>query len=92
MQAYWVPKSKARLLIPQKLFNKKIRSFGWYEGDEDEFHLFLNGEPVISVPCYTRSSLPIGYAQTGQAPKPQVNVTLIDKNQNLTEGQKLLLE
>jgi hypothetical protein len=64
-QTYWVPKSKARLLRPQKLFNKKSGTFGWYEGDEDEFHLFLNGEPTISVPYDTRYSLSIGYAQTG---------------------------
>jgi hypothetical protein len=91
-QSYWVPKSKARLLSSQKLFNKKSGTFGRYEGDEDEFRLFLNGEPTISVPYDTRSSLPIWYAQTGQAPEPQVNVTLIDENQNITEGQKLFLE
>jgi hypothetical protein len=51
----------------------------------------LYEEPIISVPYDTIYSLPIGYAQTGQAPEPQVNVTLIDENQNLTEGQKLLL-
>jgi hypothetical protein len=92
-QAYWVPKPKARLLSPQKLFkNKKRGTFGRYEGDEDEFHLLLNWEPIISVPYDTRSSLPIGYAHTGQAPEPQVNVTLIDENQNLNEGKKPLLE
>jgi hypothetical protein len=41
-QAYWVPKSKARLLSPQKLFHKKSGTFGRYEGDENEFRLFLN--------------------------------------------------
>jgi hypothetical protein len=60
-QAYWVPKSKARLLSPKKLFNKKSGTLGRYEGDEDEFHLFLNGDPIISVTYDTRSSLPIGY-------------------------------
>jgi hypothetical protein len=47
---------------------------------------------MYHVPYYTRSSLPIGYAQTGQLPEPQVNVALRDENQNLTEGQQLLLE
>jgi hypothetical protein len=32
-QAYWVPSAKARLLIPQRLFNKKQGVFGQYEGD-----------------------------------------------------------
>jgi hypothetical protein len=33
-QAYWVPNSNARLLSPQKLFNKKKGTFGHYQGDE----------------------------------------------------------
>jgi hypothetical protein len=36
-QSHWVPKSKTRLLSPQNFCNKKIGTFGWYEGDEDEF-------------------------------------------------------
>jgi hypothetical protein len=69
-QAYWVPKSKARLLSLQKLFNKKSGTFGRYEGDENEFRLFLNDEPIIYVPYDTISSLPIGYAKAGKSPEP----------------------
>jgi hypothetical protein len=65
---------------------------GRYEGDEDTFNLYLNNHPPITVAYDDRSSLRIGYAHTGAIPKPQVNVALINENQNLSEGQKLLLE
>jgi hypothetical protein len=66
--------------------------FGRYEGDEDTFNLYLNNHPPITVEYDDRSSLPIGYAHTGTVPEPQVNVALINENQNLSEGQTLLLE
>jgi hypothetical protein len=57
-QAYWVPCAKARLLRPQKLYNKKQGVLGHYQGDEDIFRLFLNNGPAIEVPYYSRSGLP----------------------------------
>jgi hypothetical protein len=89
---HWVPNTKARLLSPQKLFKKSHGIFGRYAGDEDTFSLYLNNHPPITVEYDHRSSLPIGYAHTGAVSEPQVNVALIDENQNLSEGQKLLLE
>jgi hypothetical protein len=90
--AYWVPNAKARLLSPQKLFKKSQGVLGRYEGDEDTFNLYLKNHPPIKVEYDDRSSLPIGYAHTGAVPEPQVNVALINENENLSEGQKLLLE
>jgi hypothetical protein len=75
-QAYWVPNSKAGLLSPQKLFNKKKGTFGQYQGDEESFCLILNDNPPIDIPYDIRSSLPIGYARTGPDLHPQVNTVL----------------
>jgi hypothetical protein len=49
-QAYWVPNSKAILLSPQKLFNKKKGTFGQYQGDEESFRLILNDNLPIDIP------------------------------------------
>jgi hypothetical protein len=91
-QAYWVPGATARLLSPQKLYNKKQGVFGDYQGDEDIFCLFHNNGPAIEVPYDPRSDLPIGYARTGATPEPQVNVILTDESQNLTSSQNILLD
>jgi hypothetical protein len=88
--AYWVLNAKASLLSPQKLFKKSQGIFGHYKGDEDTFNLYINNHPPITVEYDDRSSLPIGYVHTGAIPEPQVNVALI--NQNLSEGQQLLLD
>jgi hypothetical protein len=37
IEAYHVPEAKQRLLLPQRLFNKKKGFFGSYGGDEDKF-------------------------------------------------------
>jgi hypothetical protein len=80
-QVYWVPNSKARLLSPrllirQKLFNKKRGTFGQYQGDEEIFRLILNDNPPIGIPYDIRSSLTIGYAMTVPDMQPQVNTVL----------------
>jgi hypothetical protein len=79
-QAYWVPNSKARLLIPQKLFNKKKGTFGQYHGDEERFRLILNDNPPIDIPDDIRSSLTIGYERTGPDLHPQVTTVLFIDN------------
>jgi hypothetical protein len=91
-QAYWVPNSKARLLSPQKLFNKKKGTFGQYKGDEESFRLILNDNPSIYIPYDIISSLPIGCAKTGPDMHPQVNTVLSIENQNMSDSQKLLLD
>jgi hypothetical protein len=92
-EAYYVPESKQRMLSPQRLFNKKKGFFGYYSGDEDNFELKLNDNPIISVPYDSCSALPIAEVLVGPEPEPTVNLTILEEgNQNLTGGQKFLLE
>ena len=94
IKCYLVPSATARLLSPQNIFDKQNGNTRKFWGDEDQFHLEYQDKPTISVDYSTTSNLPIGYAIT-TSPKtsPQVNLTLLDEeNQNLTSGQKLLLE
>ncbi|KAI2509164.1 hypothetical protein MHU86_5283 [Fragilaria crotonensis] len=96
--AYYVPKAKARLLSPQRLFDASTGMRGRYEGDHQSFRLHLDGCPPLIVEYDDRNSLPIGYATFGAAlaphkVEPQMNLSLMDEhNQNLTGGQKLLLQ
>jgi hypothetical protein len=93
MHAYYVPKSAARLLSPQPLFNKKTGIFGKFSGDEDSFSIYLNENSAISTSYNAHSGLPIANAYCGTKVQPSVNLTILDEeNQNLTAGQKLLLE
>jgi hypothetical protein len=64
-EAYHVPSSKQRLLSRQCLFNKKKGIFGMFSVDEDTFELHLNDYPVISVPYYSCSPLPLAEALYG---------------------------
>jgi hypothetical protein len=91
-QAYWAPNSKARLLIPQKLFNKKKGTFGQYQGGEENFRLILNANPPVDVPYDIRSLLPIGYARTGPDLHPQVNTVLSIENQNMSDFLTSILQ
>jgi hypothetical protein len=91
--AYYVPNSAAHLLSPQRLFNKKTGIFRKKSGDEDSFSIYLNENSAISTSYDARSGLPIANAHCGTKVQPSVNLTIIDEeNQNLTAGQKLLLE
>jgi hypothetical protein len=93
VRAYYVPAAKARLLSPQKLFNKKSGVFGHFYGDEDKFTLQVGNCPVVEVPYCRTSGLPIGEALCGPHIEPTVNVSVLDdKNTNLSPGKKLLLE
>jgi hypothetical protein len=95
--AYYVPKAKARLLSPQRLFDPTTGTQGYYKGDHESFQLILQGQDPLVVEYDERNSLPIGYATIGQPASelpsdPQMNLSLMDDaNQNLTAGQKLLL-
>jgi hypothetical protein len=50
-QAYYVPAEKARLLSPQKLFDKKLGVFGHFYGDEDKFTIQVGNCSEVEVPC-----------------------------------------
>jgi hypothetical protein len=68
--------------------------FLFYSGDEEKFELKLNDQSVISIPYDSRSSLPIAEVLVGPEPEHTVNLVVIldESNQNLTVGEKLLLE
>ncbi|KAI2512823.1 hypothetical protein MHU86_1612 [Fragilaria crotonensis] len=95
--AYYVPKAKARLLSPQRLFDASTGMQGSYEGDQASFRLHLKGSASLIVEYDDRNSLPVGYARIGAVATttchdPQMNLSLMDaQNQNMTGGQKLLL-
>jgi hypothetical protein len=91
--AYYVPGAKARLLSPQRLLD--LDPEGKYEGDSFSFRLQLTNQPLLTIEYDDRNSLPIGYALIGaeiDASLQQSNIAILDDaNQNMTEGQKLLL-
>jgi hypothetical protein len=94
---YYVPNAKVRLLSPQRLFNRERGVGGKFEGDESAFKLVFHNGPTLTVDYDEHNHLPIGYAIVGnQIPpivNPQANVLILDDaNQNLTAGQKLLLQ
>ena len=93
-RCYLVPSANTRLLSPQGIFDKLNGNPGKFWGDEDKFHLQYDNKPSISVEYSSNSNLPIGYAlSTPTESNSQVNIALLDEvNQNLTAGQKLLLE
>ena len=93
-KCYLVPNASSRLLSPQRIFDKQNGYPGKYWGDEDQFHLEYHNKPIISVQYSPDSNLPIIYAiSTSEESPSQVNLTLVsEENQNLTGGQKLLLE
>jgi hypothetical protein len=71
LKSYYVPAAKARLLSPQKLFNKKSGVYGHFYGDEDTFTLQVGNLPVVEVPYCRTSGLPIGEALCGEKMIPQ---------------------
>ena len=89
-----VPEAKAWPMSPQHLFNKEKGTSGHCEGDEDLFHLCFDKCPPLVVPCDSRSLLPVAQAaMPGANLAPPLDLSLASKdNQNLTAGQKLLLE
>jgi len=93
-RCYLVPTANTRLLSPQIIFDKPNGHPGRFWGDEEYFHLEYDNKPVVSVGYSSKSNLPIGHAIVGsQDSNPEVNLALLNEdNQNLTAGQRLLLE
>ena len=58
--AYYVPKAKARLLSPQRLFDASTGTQGSYEGDQASFRLHLKGSALLIVDYDDRNSFPVG--------------------------------
>jgi hypothetical protein len=97
--SYYVPQAKARLLSPQRLCNATTGTIaGRFEGDNHSFRLHFPGQPPLVIEYDERNSLPIGYASFHDnshtdIDAPQVNLAILsDENQNMTGGQKLLLQ
>ena len=93
-KCYYVPTARTRLLSPQRIFDKQNGHQGRYWGDEDTFVLEYKEKPKITIEYAPESNLPIAYAmKTPGQLNNQVDFSLLDEqNQNLTAGQKLLLE
>ncbi len=93
-RCYLVPSANTRLLSPQSIFDRQNGHPGRFIGDEDQFLLEYENKPRIKVGYSAKSNLPIGYAMAStQDVLPSVNLALLsEENQNLTAGQKLLLE
>ncbi len=95
---YYVPGAQVRLISPQRLFNSARGVGGQFVGTEHEFKLIFDNGTELTVEYDERNHLPIGYARVGMEHpvpdvNPQANVLLLDEaNQNLTHGQKLLLQ
>jgi hypothetical protein len=82
------------LFSPQRLLCQKRGIFGKFEGNEHEFSLLLEGSPSIAVKYQRDSNLPVAMVLPIPQPQPTINLAgvLSEANQNLTAGQKLLLE
>jgi hypothetical protein len=93
VRAYYVPTAKARLLSPQKIFDKKRCVFGHFHGDEDKFTLQVGNCPKVEVPYCPTSGLPIGESLYGPQVEPTVNISVMDEEKiNLSPGKNLLIE
>ena len=94
-RCYYVPDSKARLISPQRLFNKSQGITGKFIVTEDHASLDFDGLPPLKRDFDINSHLPTGLAKNqSQLGSPiQANLAILSKeNQNLTPSQKLLLE
>ena len=94
-RCYYVPDSKARLISPQRLFNKKQGITGRFVVTEDNASLDFDGFPPLHIDFDSNSHLPTGFAKNhSQLGAPiQANLAILsEENQNLTPAQKLLLE
>ena len=92
---YYVPDSKARLISPHRLFNKKHGITGRFVVTEDNALLEFDEFPPLKIDFDSNSHLPTGLAKNqSQLGSPiQANLAILsDENQNLTLAQKLLLE
>lgn len=93
---YFVPACSARLLSPQRLFNKKKGLVGSFSIEEDHAALVINDNPPFIIEYENTTFLPVGLAwnatQTTTLLQPSANLCVTNEtNQNLTPSQKLLM-
>ena len=90
-RCYYVPDSKARLISPQRLFNKAKGVNGSFTVLEEHAVLSYSNVADLIVEYCPRSNLPLALAKNLSS-QPAANLTVLDdSNQNLTPSQKLLL-
>jgi hypothetical protein len=91
---YLVPQANAGISSPQRVLCKKRGIFGKFEGHEDAFSLPLEGAPPITVKYLKTFNLNVAEVIPGSKPEPTINLAgvMSEENQNLTGGQKRLLE
>ena len=90
-RCYYVPDSKARLISPQRLFNKAKGVHGSFTVLEEHAVLSYTNVAELIVEYCPRSNLPLALAKNLSS-QPAANLTVLDdSNQNLTPSQKLLL-
>ena len=91
--AYYVPRAKARLLGPQRLFNAKKGVTGRFIVSEDSSTLQFDGVGEIVVAHDLGNHLPIVLGRNKIPGVAEVNLSDVmhDNNTNLTPAQKLLL-
>jgi hypothetical protein len=90
-RCYYVPDSKARLISPQRLFNKAKGIEGAFTVLEEHAVLTYNNVAELIVEYCPRSHLPLALAKNLSS-HPAANLTVLDdSNQNLTPSQKILL-
>jgi hypothetical protein len=90
-RCYYVPDSKARLISPQRLFNKAKGIEGTFTVMEEHAILTYKNVAELIVEYCPRSHLPLALAKNLSS-RPAANLTVLDdSNQNLTPSQKVLL-
>ena len=72
-QCYYVPSAKVRLIIPQRLFNKKKGVNGEFTCREDNTTLIFVDLPALDIDYDSRSHLPIALATNAATMAPQMN-------------------
>ena len=95
LQCYYVPDSKARLLSPQRLFQEDQGLTGEFRVQQHHSLLEFDGLPSLHISHDEWSHLPIGLGKNASSLSSpiQAHLAVLNKdNQNLTAGQKLLLE
>ena len=90
--AYYVLNAKAQLLTPQQLFDKPTGINRYDRGDHHPVQLVIDGCAPVVIDYNKPSSFSIGSTNFGTNQAPQLSLAMLDdNNQNLPDGQKILL-
>ena len=88
---YYVPDCKARLISPQRLFNKDKGVSGKFVVEQTQATLKFDGLSPLEIDYDSRNWLPIATCRNIQG-NPSLNLTITnDNNQNLSPSKRRLL-